>query len=123
MLADYVMWYDPSIFDGTQDLRRAGRRRVQLGDRATIQRQVAQAQQACLSGLAAHWYGPNEPWTTGNFNQLLQASAGTGLRHAIVIQANIWQGASEQSIADAIRYVLDTWASGPTTCGWAAGRC
>ena len=113
VIADYMMWYDASTFDGTKtwDVPIAGA--YNSGDYSTIQRQVAQAQQACLDGFAAHWYGPNESSTTSNFNQLLRASAGTNLRHAVVIQANIWDGASEQSIADAIRYALDNWAYGP----------
>lgn len=113
VLADYVMWYDQGVFDGSKTWDRPSDGAYNSGDYGTIQRQVAQAQQACLNGLAAHWYGPNESWTTSNFGQLLQASAGTSLRHALVMQANIWDGASEQSIAAAIKYALDTWAYGP----------
>src|SRR5260221_165864 len=113
VIADYMMWYDSSIFDGssTWDVPSAGA--YNSGDYGTIQRQVAQAQQACLDGFAAHWYGPGDGATTNNFNQLLRASAGTNLRHAIVIQSNILGDPSEQSIAGAIRYVLDNWAYGP----------
>ena len=113
VLADYVMWYDQSVFDGAKTWDVPADGAYNSGDYGAIQRQVAQAQQACLSGLAAHWYGPNESWTTSNFNLLLQASAGTSLRHALVMQANIWDGASEDSIAAAIRYALDNWAYGP----------
>jgi LysM repeat protein len=113
VIADYMMWYDASTFDGssTWDLPSAGA--YNSGDYAAIQRQVAQAQQACLDGFAAHWYGPGDGSTTNNFNQLLRASAGTNLRHAIVIQANILGDAGEQSIAGAIHYALDNWAYGP----------
>jgi LysM repeat protein len=113
VIADYVMWYDSSTFDGSKTWDVPADGAYNSGDYGTLQRHVAQAQQACLSGLAAHWYGPNESWTTNNFNQLLQASAGTGLRHVLVMQANIWDSASEQSIGDAIRYALDNWAYGP----------
>jgi len=58
-------------------------------------------------------YGPDDGTTTNNFNKLLQASAGTNLHHAIVIQSNITGAASEDSIAASIRYVLDNWAYGP----------
>jgi hypothetical protein len=44
---------------------------------------------------------------------LLAASAGTNLRHAIVIQANILPGASEASIIEAVNYVLGNWAQSP----------
>ena len=113
VLADYVMWYDQGVFDGSKtfDIPAAGA--YNSGDYGTIQRHVSQAQQACVNGFAAHWYGPGEGSTTNNFNQLLSASAGTGLRHAVVIQTNILPGASEQSIIDAVRHVMDNWAYGP----------
>ncbi len=113
VLADYVMWYGPSVFDGsmTWDVPQAGP--YNSDDTAVIQRQVQQAQQACLNGFSAHWYGPNDSRTTGNFNKLLSASAGTGLRHAVVIQTNILPGASEQMIIDAINYALRQWAQQP----------
>jgi LysM repeat protein len=113
VIADYMMWYDSSSFDGstTWDVPSAGP--YNSGDYGTIQRQVAEAQQACLDGFAAHWYGPNDATTTDNFNKLLQASAGTNLRHAIVIQANILGDATEDSIAASIRYALDNWSQGP----------
>jgi hypothetical protein len=107
------MWYDHNTFDGTKtfDVPAAGA--YNSGDYGTIQRHVAQAQQACVNGFAAHWYGPGEGNTTNNFNQLLSASAGTGLRHVVVVQTNILPGASEQSLIDAVRHVLDNWAWGP----------
>jgi LysM repeat protein len=112
-LADYVMWYDAGTFDGSKTWDVPADGPYSSGDEGVIRRHVAQAQQACLTGLAAHWYGPNESWTTDNFNKLLQATAGTGLRHALVLQANLWDGASEDSIAAAIRYALDTWSQHP----------
>ena len=110
VIADYMMWYDSSLFDGnnTWDVPAAGP--YNSSDYGAIQRQVAEAQQACLDGFAAHWYGPGDGATTNNFNQLLRASAGTNLQHASVIQTNILGDASESSIADAIRYALNTWA-------------
>ncbi|MBI5713249.1 MAG: LysM peptidoglycan-binding domain-containing protein [Chloroflexi bacterium] len=111
VLADYMMWYDPSTFDGnkTWDVPSAGA--YNSDDFGTIQRHVAQAQQACLDGFTPHWYGPQDSRTTNNFNQLLRASAGTNLRHAIVIQTNIVPGATEQMIIEAIKYVMNNWTS------------
>ena len=113
VLADYMMWYDPSIFDGSKtfDVPAAGP--YNSDDVGTIQRQVAQAQQACLDGFTPHWYGPQEPRTTANFNKLLEASAGTNLRHAAVVQSNILPRASEQMQIDAINYILQNWANHP----------
>ncbi len=113
VLADYVMWYDSSTFDGTKTWDTPSAGAYNSDDYGTIQRHVAQAQQACLNGFAAHWYGPTESRTTHNFNSLLNASAGTGLRHAIVIQTNILPGATEQMIIDAINHVINNWAGSP----------
>jgi LysM repeat protein len=109
VIADYMMWYDPSTFDGnkTWDVPSAGA--YNSDDFGTIQRHVSQAQQACLDGLTPHWYGPQDSRTTNNFNKLLQASAGTNLRHAIVIQTNIVPGATEQMIIEAIKHVMNNW--------------
>jgi hypothetical protein len=113
VLADYMMWYGPDTFDGkmTWDVPVAGP--YNSGDPAIIRRQVAEAQQACLDGFAAHWYGPTDPTTTNNFDALLAASVGTTLRHSIVIQTNILPGANEQMIVDAINYVVTHWAQDP----------
>ena len=113
VLADYMMWFGPDTFDGnkTWDVPASGP--YNSDDFGTIQRHVAQAQQACLNGFAAHWFGPGDGRTTNNFNRLLAASAGTNLRHVIVMQANILPGASEQSIIDAINFVMGNWAQNP----------
>ncbi len=113
VLADYMLWYDPSVFDGrmTWEVPSAGG--YNSDDLTTIQRHVALAQQACLNGLAAHWYGPQDTRTTTNFNQLLAASAGTNLRHVVVIQTNILPGVTEQTIIDALTYALANWAQSP----------
>jgi len=110
VIADYMMWYDTSTFDGnkTWDVPSAGA--YNSDDFGAIQRHVSQAQQACLDGFTPHWYGPQDSRTTNNFNQLLRASAGTNLRHAIVIQTNIVPGATEQMIIDAIKYVMNNWS-------------
>jgi hypothetical protein len=108
-----MLWYSPATFDGRQtfDLPAAGP--YSSSDPATLRRHLAEAQRACLDGLAAHWYGPFEPVTTRNFEALLEASRGTPLRHAVLLLTNTWPGAGEQTLLDAIRYVLDHWARHP----------
>jgi LysM repeat protein len=111
VIADYMMWYDTSTFDGTKtwDVPSAGA--YNSDDFGTIQRHVSQAQQACLDGFTPHWYGPQDSRTTDNFNKLLQASAVTSLRHAVVIQTNIVPGATEQMIIDAVKHVMSSWTA------------
>ena len=113
VIADYVMWYSPQDLDGSISWDAPAAGPYQSDDFSTLQRHVAEAQRACLNGFSAHWYGPGDQRTTNNFNQLLKASAGTGLRHAIVAQTNILPGVTEQDIINAINYVKDNWAQGP----------
>jgi len=113
VLADYMMWYDHSTFDGnkTWDVPRDGP--YNSDDEGIIRKHVAQAQQACLNGFVAHWYSPADGRTTNNFNKLLNASGGTPLRNAVLVQANILPGASEGSMMDAVRYVMSNWINHP----------
>ncbi|PJF47099.1 MAG: hypothetical protein D6709_06100 [Chloroflexi bacterium] len=114
ILADYVMWYTPDVFDGSKtfDVPAAGP--YHSDDPALIQRHVQLAQRACLDGFAAHWLGPKEPRTTQNFNALLAASSGSGLKHAVVLLANSLPGTTEQDLIDAVQFVLTQWASHPS---------
>ncbi len=113
VLADYMLWYNPGTFDGTKtfDIPAAGP--YQSADRATIRRHLDEAQQACLDGFSAHWYGPFEPVTTGNFERLLKESEGSAFRHAALLLTNTWPGADEETLIEAIQYVLDEWADHP----------
>jgi hypothetical protein len=113
VIADYFLWWEPSSFDGSiaWDAPAAGP--YNSDDPGTIQRQVAEAQRACLDGFAAHWYGSFEPRTTNNFNQLLAASGGTNLRHTAVVLTNIYPGATEQMIIDSINHVIANWGQHP----------
>jgi hypothetical protein len=113
VLADYMLWYSPETFNNglTFDIPAAGP--YNSADAATLQRQVAEAQAACLDGFTAHWYGPFEPRTTAGFERLLQASARTNLKHAVVLLTNSWHNASEAMLQEAVQYVIDHWAYRP----------
>jgi hypothetical protein len=101
-------------FDGRQtfDLPAVGR--YDSSSQGTLERQVAEAQRACLDGFSAHWYGPFDRVTTTNFERLLAASARTNLRHAVLLLTNMWPGANEQTLIEAIRYVKAHWAGDPS---------
>jgi hypothetical protein len=111
VLADYMMWYAPSTFDGSQtfDLPAAGP--YDSADPDTIRRQLGEAQRACLDGFSAHWFGPQDPVTTRGFDKLLKASATTNLQHALVLLTNSWPGAGEQTLIDAVQYAIDHWVA------------
>ncbi|HLB49566.1 MAG TPA: hypothetical protein VJL59_21340 [Anaerolineales bacterium] len=113
VIADYMMWYDPPIFDGTItfDVPSAGP--YNSDDPATIQRHLALAQQACLNGLAPHWYGIHDERTTNNIDQLLAMSANTNLQHAVLFLGNILPDADEALLIDSINYLIANWANHP----------
>lgn len=113
ILADYMMWYQPDVFDGTKtfDLPAAGP--YNSDDPATIQRQLQLAQQACLNGFAAHWFGAKEPRTTGNFGQLLAQSAGSNMQHAVVLLQNSLRKTTEQDLIESVNFVMANWAGHP----------
>ena len=113
ILADYVMWYQPDTFDGgkTFDVPAAGP--YHSDDPATIQHHLALAKRACLDGFATHWFGLSEPRTTRNFQQLLAASEGSDLRHAVVLLENNLPGITEQHLIESLRFALEQWATHP----------
>jgi hypothetical protein len=113
ILADYMMWYQPDIFDGTKtfDVPAAGP--YNSDDMGTIQRQLQLAQQACLSGFAAHWFGAKEPRTTQNFGRLLAASSGSNMQHAVVLLENSLRKTTEQDLIDSVNFVMANWANHP----------
>jgi hypothetical protein len=113
ILADYMMWYQPDVFDGTKtfDVPAAGA--YNSDDMATIQHHLQLARRACLDGFTAHWFGAKEPRTTDNFNKLLAASEGSSFRHAVVLLENSLRRTKEQDLSDSVRFVLDHWANHP----------
>lgn len=113
VIADYLVWHNPSTFDGrlTWDVPADGP--YDSSDIQTIQRHIRNAQEACLDGFAVHWFGPDDPITTDNFERLLDASVGTSLRHAIVIQANTVPNADEDTILDSVLHIMDYWMAHP----------
>jgi hypothetical protein len=113
ILADYMMWYQPDVFDGSKtfDVPAAGP--YQSDDMGTIQLHVALAQRACLNGFTAHWFGAKEPRTTENFGKLLAASSGTGLQHAVVLLENSLRRTKEADLIDSVNFVMANWANHP----------
>lgn len=113
ILADYMMWYQPDVFDGTKtfDVPAAGP--YSSDDVITIHHHLQLAQRACLNGFAAHWFGAKEPRTTENFNKLLAASSGSSFQHAVVLLENSLGRTKEQDLIDSVRFVLEQWAPHP----------
>lgn len=113
VIADYMLWYQPDVFDGKKTFDVPAMGGYQSDDINIIRHHVAQAQQACLDGFSPHWYGPQEPRTTNNINQLFAASSGTNLHHAVVILTNSLPKTTEQMLIDSVKFILGNWANHP----------
>lgn len=113
VLADYMMWYQPDVFDGKKTFDIPADGGYNSDDMGTIQRQIALAQRACLNGFAAHWFGVKEPRTTDNFNKLLVASTGSNMQHAIVLLENSLRGTTEKDLIESLQFALSNWVNHP----------
>ena len=113
IIADYMVWYDPATFDGAKTFAVPANGPYNSDDLATIQRHLALAQQACLNGLAPHWYGVRDQRTTTNINQLFTLSANTNLQHAVLLLGNILPDTDEQLLIDSLNYLIANWANHP----------
>jgi hypothetical protein len=113
IVADYMMWYQPDVFDGTKTFDVPAGGPYLSDDMGTIQRHLSLAQRACLNGFTAHWFGAKEPRTTDNFNRLLAASSGSGFQHAVVLLENSLRRTKEADLIDSVKFILANWANHP----------
>lgn len=75
-------------------------------DPATIERQVAEARRAGVTGLVCSWWGQGDR-TDQQLSSLLDKAGGAGL----AITAYVENVTSPQALADACLYLLDTYGS------------
>lgn len=113
VLADYMMWYQPDVFDGKKTFDVPAYGGYNSDDPETIRHHLALAQRACLDGLIGHWFGVHEPRTTANFNKLLALSEGTAFKHAVLLLENNLPKIREQDLIASIRFVIEQWAPHP----------
>jgi hypothetical protein len=113
ILADYMMWYSPDVFDGTKTFDVPAGGGYLSDDIGTIQRHLALAHRACLNGFTAHWFGAKEPRTTDNFNKLLAVSTGSNMQHAVVLLENSLRRTKEKDLIDSVNFVMANWAGHP----------
>jgi len=116
VLASYFAWYSA---DGWGDCNiSAGDRPAQpysSDDPQAIARHVQMARSVGIDGFTLHWFAPGER-TDVNFAQLLAQSGGPGFASTVVFLRHLWPGspaASQQTIADSLRYLIERYAAHP----------
>lgn len=114
VLAFYYGWYDEHTWspDKVPDMPLQPYR---SRNRAIIERQVAQAQQAGIDGFVMSWYGPQEEnnQTETNFRTLLEVAQARGFRATVDFELTSPFYTSQADVVAALRYLLDTHAQHP----------
>ncbi|MBE3560361.1 MAG: hypothetical protein IMW89_14220 [Ktedonobacteraceae bacterium] len=115
VLASYYMWYTTSTWSASQmsDLPTI---KYNSSDDATIDRQLAWASQAGITGFISSWWGPGDT-TDKNFARLLSRSAtleqqtGTRFTSTIYLESNAAGLNSTDKIVNALRYLMAHYGS------------
>lgn len=113
VLSNYFPWYDPHTWEtgctSAGDLPRDGV--YQSDDSTVIARHIGQARAASLDGFAVHWFAP-QGRTDANFGQVLSQSP-AGFNSTVTFLHHILPGVSQQSVIDALSYIINTYGQHP----------
>jgi uncharacterized protein YraI len=114
VLAFYYAWYDQATWNPkTLPDQPAGP--YTSGDRATVERQVAQAQAAGIDALIQSWYGPQTAGnqTEANFRTLLDVAGARGFHAAVDFETDGPFFPDRAAVTEALRTLLATHAQHP----------
>jgi uncharacterized protein YraI len=114
VLAFYYAWYDQATWNPKRLPDQPAGPYIS-GDRATIERHVAQAQAAGIDALIQSWYGPQtaDNQTETNFRTLLDVAGARGFHAAVDFETEGPFFPDRASVADALRTLLATHAQHP----------
>jgi hypothetical protein len=114
VLAFYYAWYDQTTWN-PKALPDQPAGPYTSSDRATVERQVAQAQAAGIDALIQSWYGPQTAGnqTEANFRTLLDVAGARGFRAAVDFETDGPFFPDRAAVTDALRTLLATHAQHP----------
>jgi hypothetical protein len=114
VLAFYYAWYDQSTWN-PKALPDQPAGPYTSSDRATVERQVAQAQAAGIDALIQSWYGPQTAGnqTEANFRTLLDVAGARGFHAAVDFETDGPFFPDRAAVTDALRTLLATHAQHP----------
>lgn len=114
VLAFYYAWFDQNTWNSGQTADTPAEP-YNSSDRATIERQVSQAQGAGIDAFVQSWYGPQESGnqTETNFRTLLDVAQAKGFKAALDLEVTSPFLGSVSSVTDALGKLLATHAQHP----------
>jgi hypothetical protein len=114
VLAFYYTWFDENTWTSTMVPDMPVTPYISR-ERATIERHVAQAQDAGIDAFVTSWYGPQDEsnQTETNFRTLLDVAQGRGFYVTVDFELTSPFYASQADVVAALRYLLDTHAQHP----------
>lgn len=114
VLAFYYAWFDQNTWSSGQSVDTPAEP-YNSSDRATIERQVAQAQSAGIDAFVQSWYGPQEAGnqTETNFRTLLDVAQARGFKAAVDLEVTSPFLGSVSSVTDALAKLLTSHAQHP----------
>ncbi|MBN1219266.1 MAG: SH3 domain-containing protein [Anaerolineae bacterium] len=114
VLAFYYAWFDQNIWNSGQSVDLPAEP-YNSADRATIERQVTQAQGAGIDAFVQSWYGPQEAnnQTETNFRTLLDVAQATGFKAAVDVETTGPLFNDAGAVTQALSTLLATHAQHP----------
>jgi uncharacterized protein YgiM (DUF1202 family) len=114
VLAFYYAWFDQDTWSSGQSVDLPAQP-YSSADRATIARQVSQAQSAGINAFIQSWYGPAEAGnqTETNFRTLLDVAGATGFKAAVDLEVTSPFLGNVAAVTNALTTLLATHAQHP----------
>jgi len=112
VLAYFYGWYNMGQWSGAEMIDRPAEP-YDSADRGAMSRQISQAQSAGIDGFVMSWFGPDEPYTTGVFQGLLDQSGAQGFHAAVDVDMGQGFIGTTDAAVNALNFAVNTLGSHP----------